>query len=74
MDRANFIALLICSIFSFRRTVILSINNSFLIVAMVSKFTTHLLGRPSSGPRITSTGIPLIVEVTSATVTAFLIA
>lgn len=74
MDRANFIAALICSIFSFRRRAILSINNSFRIVTMVSKFTTHLLGRPSSGSRATSTGIPLIVEVTSATVTAFLTA
>lgn len=48
MDRPNFMAALICSIFSFPRTVILSINNSFRIVTMVSKFTTHFFGNPFS--------------------------
>jgi len=73
MDRANLIAASICSTFSFRSMVILSINNSFRIVTMVSKFATHLFGKPSSGPRATSTGMPLIRVVTSATDIALLI-
>jgi hypothetical protein len=69
-SRANFIASSSLSIFSGARLVIFSASNSFLIVMMVSRFITHFLGKPSSVPRCTSTGILRMVEVISATVTA----
>ncbi len=38
------------------------------IVRMLSRLTAHSTGMPSSGPISTSTGIPLTVRVTTATV------
>lgn len=58
--------------FSWDRVVIRSVNLDFKAVVISSRFITHFVGIPSSGPRGTSTGIPRIVRVIAATVTELL--
>ena len=67
-SRAKMMAFATAVIFVEGRAVIRCINLDLGIVRILSRFTAHSTGIPSSGPISTSTGIPRIVRVTMATV------
>src|SRR6516225_846927 len=66
---ANFIARSIALIFSGERVERFRSSLFFETVRMLSGLTTQSLGKPSSGPNFTSTGISWTVRVMGATVT-----
>jgi len=71
-SRAKMIAFATAVIFVGGSVVIRCLSLDLGMVRMLSRFTVHSVGMPSSGPSSTSTGIPRIVRVTMATVTEVL--
>ena len=71
-SRAKMIAFATVVIFVGGSVVIRCLSLDLGIVRMLSRFTAHFVGIPSSGPSSTSTGISRVVRVTMATVTEVL--